>query len=92
MKYPAMHLGCRAIGPGGTMIRLYPTPEGVKAIWVNESCPSAPYNKETYEAEDGHNVEMIPWAEVHRLAALDPNPRRGEPGLHPQPKKQLKRR
>ena len=49
---------------------MYATREGVKCIWSNENCPYdwSPSDEITYEAEDGHNVSIIPWEEFSRLS------------------------
>ena len=62
-------INCRMVGPGGTTVDLYLTQEGIKAIWHNENCPYdiCDLDDETYEAEDGHNVSIIPWDNADEL-------------------------
>lgn len=67
----AFCIDCRSIGPGGTYVHFYPTPEGLKAIWSNENCPyeheGVTIDEDTYEASDGHNVSLIPWEDLERV-------------------------
>lgn len=60
-KYPSLSISCRMVGPGGTTVGFYPQKDGktIKAIWHCEGIPYGDYNEDTYEAEDGHNVETI---------------------------------
>lgn len=71
-RYPDASTDCRMIGPGGTTVNFYATPEGVKCVWVNENCPydwgsALPITEDTQEAADGHNVSLIPWDEIQYL-------------------------
>ena len=59
------HIGgifCRMVGPGGTYVDFYLEGDTIKCIWTNENCPYdwSPYDPETEEAEDGHNVSYFP--------------------------------
>jgi hypothetical protein len=64
-------IDCRSVGPGGTMVAMYATREGLKCIWSNESCPyessDVSINEETYEASDKHNVSLIPWSDFDKI-------------------------
>ncbi len=66
-----VRIGCRSVGPGGTDVRMFPTSDGVKAIWTNENCPyrfsGVTVDEETYEASNGHNVSLIPWGDIIAL-------------------------
>jgi hypothetical protein len=54
---------------------MFATPEGVKCVWTNNSCP---YELDDVtvdgndEASDGHNVSFISWDDIAALAALMP--------------------
>lgn len=66
---------CRSVGPGGTDVMFYPTPEGIKCIWSNENCPydfNGAIDADTYESEDGHNVSMITWLEMEEMMKHKP--------------------
>lgn len=67
-------ISCRSVGPGGTTVSFYATPAGVEAVWVNENCPySGPGEKDERDAaHDGHNVSLLPWEVVLRMARLAP--------------------
>lgn len=74
---PVFSIDCRMIGPGGSSVSFYADEGGVEAIWSNENCPYVSGSGEMRDdgrgaALDGHNVSVVSWSEVRRLAALDP--------------------
>lgn len=73
MKY-LNSIDCRMVGPGGTTVQFYSTPEGVKCIWTNENCPydDSPIDNETSEAADGHNVSLLSWDELENMLKSRP--------------------
>ena len=64
-------INCRSVGPGGTSVTFYPSPEGLVCVWDNENCP---YERDGVtidrigRASDGHNVSVIPWDMVRKMA------------------------
>lgn len=95
MDRPVADIDCRSVGPGGTTVRFYPCPTGVKAVWTNENCPydysGSTNHPETREASDGHNVSFLSWEELDAMMRHRPA-RPTPPGLNPQTKKGGKRR
>lgn len=75
MKDPLV-IDCRMVGPGGTTLMFYPTPEGIMAVWTNENCPyegkNVTFDKETWAASDGHNVSMISWEDWEAMSKRKP--------------------
>lgn len=49
---PHISISCRNVGCGGTTVEMYPTPEGVRCVWSNETSD---------DSED--YVCVIPWSE-----------------------------
>ncbi len=67
---------CRNVGPGGTTVAFYATPDGLATVWSNEQGD-----------EDG---DLVRWEEVASLALLaQPKSPPGGPAQkrNPQPKK-----
>jgi hypothetical protein len=58
-KKPKLVFGifCRSVGPGGTSVDFYATPEGLKAVWENENCPYEGSHKD-------HNISWLYWQEI----------------------------
>ena len=67
-------ISCRIVGPGGTTVTFYPSPDGIRCVWVNENCP---YDlggtvDDIGASSDGHNVDVISWETVRKMAASEP--------------------